>query len=134
MPLAGGRDSELFVEGVGQRNSQPLRVRRDRLEVVGLSGQEDRKALGDSGQPPENRPGARSDRLRVELRDEPRRQLELDSVLCRLAAELDLLNSADSIEGKYVNKRALRDRFLLRDEFSRSSPTYGRLDRQKGCT
>jgi starch synthase len=39
---------------------------------------------------------------------------------------------ADSIDDKYVNKRALRDRFLLRDEYKPIVAYVGRLDSQKG--
>ena len=38
----------------------------------------------------------------------------------------------DSIEDKYVNKRALRDRFMLRHEYKPIVAYIGRLDSQKG--
>ncbi len=38
----------------------------------------------------------------------------------------------DSIQDKYVNKHALRDRFWLRDEYKPIVAYVGRLDRQKG--
>ena len=39
---------------------------------------------------------------------------------------------SDWIDGKYVNKQALRDRFLLADDFKPVVASIGRLDRQKG--
>ena len=38
----------------------------------------------------------------------------------------------DSIDDKYVNKHALRERFMLRDEYKPIVCYVGRLDRQKG--
>ena len=40
--------------------------------------------------------------------------------------------SADHLDGKYHNKRALRDRLLLRDEYKPIVSYVGRLDAQKG--
>jgi starch synthase len=40
--------------------------------------------------------------------------------------------SADDPDGKYANKKALRDRFLLRDEYKPIVAYVGRLDEQKG--
>ena len=40
--------------------------------------------------------------------------------------------SSDSIDAKYVNKRALRERFMLRDEYKPIVACVGRLDGQKG--
>ncbi len=41
---------------------------------------------------------------------------------------------ADTLEGKFENKRALRDRFWLRDVFKPIVCYIGRLDRQKGVS
>jgi starch synthase len=40
--------------------------------------------------------------------------------------------SADELDGKYANKRALRERFLLNDSFKPVVAYVGRLDEQKG--
>jgi starch synthase len=40
--------------------------------------------------------------------------------------------SVDYLDGKYANKRALRERFFLRDEFKPIVAYVGRLDEQKG--
>jgi starch synthase len=41
-------------------------------------------------------------------------------------------HGADSIDEKYVNKRALRERFMLRDAYKPFLAYVGRLDGQKG--
>jgi len=40
--------------------------------------------------------------------------------------------SSERLDGKYADKRALRDRFLLTQEFKAVVASIGRLDRQKG--
>ena len=40
--------------------------------------------------------------------------------------------ASDSIDEKYVNKRVLRERFMLRDEYKPIVACVGRLDGQKG--